>query len=141
MMTRRLGAAAALVLLAAGPAGAATLHFKAQLKGSQEVPPTTSKGTGEIDAALDTESKMLTYTATYSGLTGPVTAAHFHGPAAPGKNAPPVVPVKDLSNPMQGTAALTDAQIGDLRAGMWYFNIHTAAYPGGEIRGQVKSAP
>jgi len=65
--------------------------------------------------------------------------AHFHGPAAPGANAPPVVPVPaaNLANPMTGTATLDDGQIADLKAGKWYFNIHTAANPGGEIRGQL----
>ena len=76
---------------------------------------------------------------TYSGLTGPATAAHFHGPAAVGANAPPVVPVPAtaLANPIKGDATLTDAQAADLAAGKWYFNIHTAANKGGEIRGQV----
>ena len=63
--------------------------------------------------------------------------AHFHGPAAPGANAPPIIVVKDLPSPMKGTATLTDAQIADLQAGKWYFNIHTSAHPGGEIRGQL----
>ena len=65
--------------------------------------------------------------------------AHFHGPAAAGANAGVQVPVPKsaLASPMKGTVALTDAQIADLEAGKWYFNIHTAADPGGEVRGQL----
>ncbi len=114
------------------------MRFTTALKGSDEVPPNTTGGTGEVVATLDTTTKAFTYTITYSGLTGPATAAHFHGPAAPGANAPPTVPIQgDLTSPVKGAATLTDAQIADLRAGKWYFNFHTAANKGGEIRGQV----
>ncbi len=134
-----IGWAAAAVLLAAGPVSAETLHFATNLKGADEVPPNTTTGKGKVTATLDTATKVFTYKVTYSGLTGAATMAHFHGPAAPGANAPPVVPVpaSALANPMNGTATLTDDQIADLKGGKWYFNIHTAAHPGGEIRGQL----
>ena len=134
-----IGAAAALVMFAASAAGAATLHFSTVLKGGDEVPATDSKGTGKVDATLDTASKSFSYTVTYSGLTGPATMAHFHGPAAAGANAGVQVPVPmaALASPMKGTVALTDTQVADLEAGKWYFNIHTAAHPGGEVRGQL----
>ena len=140
MRARFMGWAVAAVLLAAGPAGAATVHFGTTLKGADEVPANTTKGTGKVTASLDTATKVFSYKVTYSGLTGPATMAHFHGPAAPGANAPPVVPVpmSSLANPMTGTATLDDGQIADLKAGKWYFNIHTAANPGGELRGQLK---
>ena len=84
---------------------------------------------------------MLTWTVTYTGLTGAVTAAHFHGPAAMGAKADPVVPLEaPFASPIKGSATLTDAQATDLSAGMWYFNLHTAKYPDGEIRGQVVAA-
>jgi CHRD domain len=139
MRARFMGWAVAAVLLAAAPASAATLHFATTLKGADEVPANTTKGTGKVSASLDTATKVFSYKVTYSGLTGPATMAHFHGPAAPGANAGPVVPVPTsaLADPMKGTATLTDAQIADLEAGNWYFNIHTAANPGGEIRGQL----
>ena len=132
--------AAAATCSSAGAASAATLHFSTSLKGADEVPANTTKGVGKVTASLDTTTKVFSYKVTYSGLTGPATMAHFHGPAAPGVNAPPVVPVPAtaLANPMKGTATLTDGQIADLEAGKWYFNIHTAANPGGEIRGQLK---
>ena len=120
-------------------ASAALLQFHATMNGASEVPPKQTAGSGEARATLDTTSKVLTYTVTFDNLTGPAAAAHFHGPAKPGANAGVVVPIggKSPTSPMHGTATLTDAQIKDLEAGMWYVNVHTAANPGGEIRGQV----
>lgn len=135
-----LAAVALSALLFAGTAAfAATESFTADLKGSGEVPPNDSKGTGTVTASYDTASKKLTYTATYKDLSGPATAAHFHGPAAAGANAPPVVPVPpaNIASPIKGEATLTDAQAADLEAGKWYFNVHTALHGPGEIRGQV----
>ncbi|HEU4661374.1 MAG TPA: CHRD domain-containing protein [Pseudolabrys sp.] len=117
---------------------AAMVHFKATMKASNEVPPTKSKGTGSVTATLDTASKKLSWKGSYKGLTGPATAAHFHGPAGPGKNAAVAVPISPNSSPFEGSATLTDAQIKDLEAGMWYVNIHTAANKAGEIRGQLR---
>jgi CHRD domain len=123
-------------------ASAATLQFHATMNGASEVPPNQTAGTGDAMASLDTSTKTLTYTVTFSNLTGSATAAHFHGPAKPGANAGVVVPIggKAPTSPVHGTATLTDAQIKDLEGGMWYVNVHTAANPGGEIRGQVMSA-
>jgi len=126
-------------LLGGMPVFAATVSYVADLKASAEVPPNDSKGSGAVTATYDTASKKFTYTATYTGLTGPATAAHFHGPATATTNAPPVVPVpaSALASPIKGEATLTDAQAADLEAGKWYFNVHTAAHAPGEIRGQV----
>ena len=126
-------------LMAFAPAAfAATMNFKADLKGSSEVPANTTAGTGMLMATYDTATKKLSYTVTYSGLTGPAVAAHFHGPADAKSNAGVAVPVKEIApNTLRGEATLTDAQAADLMAGKWYFNIHTAANKGGEIRGQV----
>ena len=132
------GALAAGLLATA--AHAATEKFAATLTAATEVPPKASKGTGELTAALDTGTKQLTYSVTYSGLTGPATMAHFHGPAAPGANAAIVVPFTDPMSGAKGSATLTDAQIADLEAGKWYDNVHTKENPGGEIRGQVMPA-
>lgn len=128
-----------VALLALAPAAfAASETFTADLKSSSEVPANNSKGSGTLTATYDTASKKLTYTATYKDLTGPATMAHFHGPADAKTNASPVVPVKEMTpGTLKGEATLTDAQAADLEAGKWYFNIHTAANKGGEIRGQV----
>ena len=119
-------------------ASAATIQYKATMTGKNEVPPTTSTGSGDVLATLDTNTKKLSYTMTYIGLTGPATAAHFHGPAAPGQNAGVAVPIgMNPPSPSTGTVTLTDAQMKDLMAGKWYTNVHTAANKGGEIRGQM----
>jgi hypothetical protein len=132
-------AIAAAALLAAGAAQAASEKFTATLKGGDEVPANTSAGKGKVEATLDTATKAFKYDITYSDLSGPATMAHFHGPAAAGANAPPVVAMASPTSPITGTATLTDQQIADLKAGKWYFNVHTAAHPGGEIRGQLKA--
>jgi hypothetical protein len=134
MRNTLFAAVAAMSLLAAGAASAQMAHYSATLKGADGV-----KGTGDVKAMLD--GKTFTYTADYKGLTGPATAAHFHLAPAPGGNGPPVVPAMVTPSPIKGTATLTDAQIADLNAGKWYFNVHTAANPGGEIRGTMTKAP
>jgi hypothetical protein len=131
-------AAGAGVLLAGAPALAATETYTAEMTAAKEVPPNNSTGTGAVQATYDTDTKMLTWTITYSGLSGDATAAHFHGPAAEGATAGPAVPIEgSLTSPIEGNATLTDQQAQDLQGGMWYFNIHTAQNPGGEIRGQL----
>jgi hypothetical protein len=130
--TLALGATVAF----AGPAFADKL--KATLDGASEVPPTTSAGKGTADIDYDAATKKVTWKLTYSGLTGPATAAHFHGPAEAGKNAGVAIAIANAtSSPVDGSATLTDAQAADLLAGKYYVNIHTAANPCGEIRGQV----
>jgi hypothetical protein len=120
---------------------AEVVKYKADLTAAAETPPNDSKGTGTLTATYDTTTKTLEWTADYSGLTGPAVAAHFHGPAPAGKAAPVEVPLKaPLDSPMKGSATLTDAQAKDLSTGMLYFNIHTAANKGGEIRGQLEKA-
>jgi hypothetical protein len=120
----------------AGPAFADKM--KATLDGKSEVPANASTATGTADLDYDPASKKLSWKVTYTGLSGPATAAHFHGPAEAGKNAGVAVAIPNAtSSPVEGSATLTDAQAADLVAGKYYINIHTAANPGGEIRGQV----
>ncbi len=134
-----LAGLALAALIAATPALAETVNFKAELKGANEVPPVNGKGLGNAIVIYDTASKKLTWKITYAGLSGNTTAAHFHGPAAADKNAPVVLPfVGNLVSPIEGSATLTDAQAADFLAGNWYINIHTADNKPGEIRGQVK---
>jgi hypothetical protein len=112
--------------------------MKAVLDGKSEVPPNASTGTGTADLDYDPASKKLSWKLTYSGLSGAATAAHFHGPAEAGKNGGVAVAIPNAtSSPAEGSATLTDAQAADLTAGKYYVNVHTAANPGGEIRGQV----
>jgi hypothetical protein len=118
------------------------LHMTAQLLTSSEVPPKAGNGHGALTAVYDTSSKVLKWKVGYADLSGPASMAHFHDPAPEGKNAGVVIPIDKtkLSTPIEGQATLTDEQERDLLAGNWYFNIHTAQNPGGEIRGQVEEA-
>jgi hypothetical protein len=136
LKTKTLLATLALGIAFAGPAFAEKM--KATLDGKSENPPNTSAGTGTADIDYDAATKKLTWKLTYSGLSGPATAGHFHGPAEPGKNAGVAVAIPNATtSPAEGSATLTDAQAADLMAGKYYVNVHTAANPGGEIRGQV----
>jgi hypothetical protein len=137
MLLATIALGAGVVL--AGPAFAEKL--KAVLDAKSEVPPNASTATGSADIDFDPATKKLTWKLTYSGLSGPATAAHFHGPAEVGKNASVAVPITNAgSSPVEGSATLTDAQAADMMAGKCYVNVHTAANPGGEIRGQVTKA-
>ena len=83
MFRPSIAALAVAALIATGTCSFAdTVSFKAELSGVREVPPTQSKGTGSLRATLDTASNTLTWTGSYSGLSGPVTGAHFHGPVS-----------------------------------------------------------
>lgn len=134
--------ALALALLASGCAmlrpDAHLVAFSTQMTGMNEVPPVRTAGTGRVDAVLDKNTRLLRWKASFNALSGPATAAHFHGPAGAGRNAGAVLAwTGPLSGRYEGRATLTPAQAEDLMAGRWYANIHTAAYPAGEIRGQM----
>jgi hypothetical protein len=140
-MSLKSAAALSMIALfaAAGAARADIVHFAATLTGKDEVPANASAGSGQLTAELETTERTLAYRATYKDLSGPATMAHFHGPAAAGANGPPVITVLDNAKlPIGGSVRLTEQEMADLVAGKWYFNVHTAGNPGGEIRGQVK---
>lgn len=110
----------------------------ARLSGASHVPAVSTAGTGTVDATLSPVTLVLAWNVSYSGLSGPVIGAHFHGPAVGGENAGVVVPIHGpLVSPITGSAALTASQAAELNAGKWYLNLHTAAHPNGEVRGQV----
>ena len=137
------GAAGAMLLASASRSEADTTMVKATLDGKNEVPPNSASGTGSVTIIYDPATKKMSWEGTYSGLTGPVTAGHIHGPTDQGKNAPPVVWMSkkgndpDFPSPFKGSAELTADQAKDLLAGKYYVNIHTKEYPAGEIRGQL----
>jgi hypothetical protein len=136
-----LAATAAVVLIAGcGMMAPASnmVTLTTQMRGANEVPPNQSNASGQVDAVLNKDTSVLKWQLSYSGLSGPATAGHFHGPAMVGANAGISLPFTGaVTSPMSGQATLTPAQVADLLAGKWYANIHTARYPGGEIRGQM----
>jgi len=132
----RILSAALVLSLLSFAARAATIHVKSTLKASANV---SNTGTGTLTGTLNAETNEFKYHVEFNGLSGPVVAAHFHGPAADGENAKPQLPIKTspIASPIDGSATLTPEQAKDLADGKWYFNLHTAANPRGEIRGQV----
>ena len=137
-----LFSAALLAMLGANAGWSApmgnTVELEATISAANEVPPNSSTGLGKLEASFNKDTRALSYTVSYSGLSGPVKAAHFHGPAVAGSNAGVVLPFAgSLESPITGTTNLSPEQAADLLAGKWYVNLHTAANPGGEMRGQA----
>ena len=141
--TMHVALAIVLALGACGksPPMARTTLLTANLSGTNEVPAVIGGGSGTVQVHLNKQTNVVRWTIEYAGLSGPVTAGNFHGPAVAGENAGVVVPMADVGNPIKGTATLTAAQSADLLDGKWYVNLHTAGRRDGEIRGQVISNP
>jgi outer membrane protein OmpA-like peptidoglycan-associated protein len=128
----------ATALAAVSEVNAQSVPLKADLKGTNHVPPIQVPGSGNVVATLDPATRTLRWTITYSGLSGPPIAMHFHGPADTTRNAGIAVPITgNFASPITGFSTLTESWAKDLLAGRWYVNIHTAAHPAGELRGQV----
>ncbi|MGF6721240.1 hypothetical protein P3T43_000581 [Paraburkholderia sp. GAS41] len=121
---------------------AAPVSFTVPLSGDQQVPPVQTPGSGTANLTYDSGTHVVTWNITYSGLTGPATMAHFHGPAPAGKNAGVKVWISqkgnmEVTSPISGQATLSPDDAKMFEAGEMYINVHTKANPGGEIRGQV----
>ena len=118
----------------------------AHLTGANEVPANTATGTGTAWILFDGQNNTVSWTIEYTGLTGDATGAHFHGPADATGTAGVVLSlvtadVGAMASPIQGTAQISAEQAAQLTGGQWYVNIHTAANPGGEIRGNMVVIP
>jgi len=113
--------------------------FTVTLSGAQEVPPNNSTATGSATVFVNTLSNSLLYEIAYNGLTASETAAHIHGFAASGANAG-ILFALPAGNPKSGELTYSDEQEANLFAGLTYINIHSSAFPGGELRGQLSNA-
>lgn len=111
------------------------------LSGANEVPAVQTAGKGTAALTYDAATRELSWTVEFGDLTGPATMAHFHGPAMPGKNAPPVLWISEKGvapvSPIKGSATLSPEQAKDFTDGEWYVNVHTPTNPSGEIRGLI----
>jgi hypothetical protein len=110
--------------------------FNADLDGLSEVPPnTTTSAYGSAVLKFDKTTKIFTLRVIYTGLT--VTGAHVHK-GAEDVDGGIVFPITDLSSPIDYTSPpLSASEEADLLANLYYVNLHSAAYEGGEIRGQL----
>ncbi|MBK8984062.1 MAG: CHRD domain-containing protein [Ignavibacteria bacterium] len=112
------------------------------LSGLEEVPPNASPATGTLVGTYDDNTNTIVFTVTWQDFIGTTTAAHFHGPALPGVNAGVQIgftgfPVGVTSGSYGNIFVLTAAQETQLLGGLWYVNIHSSQFPGGEIRSQL----
>ncbi|QEC52045.1 CHRD domain-containing protein [Anseongella ginsenosidimutans] len=118
-----------------------TVEASATLNAEQETDDVTSPGTGTFTGTYNKNTGEFTFTLNWTNLTGPPTMMHFHGPAGPGTNASVKIGITgfpaDAAGSVSGTVTVEEGDRADLLAGKWYVNIHTEAYPPGEIRGQV----
>ncbi|WP_323990308.1 MULTISPECIES: CHRD domain-containing protein [Nguyenibacter] len=130
------GMVLAVPALAAAPVQARTVPVTGPFVPAAGASPAV---TGRFTGTLDEKRNLVTYTIKYSGLSGPVMAAHFHGPADPGQDAGVMVPIKGpYASPLHGAVVMTPEQVTALRAGRVYVNLHTEAHPNGEARAQLQ---
>jgi len=135
----------AAALVTAQESDNAADKFTFALTGAEEVPPNDAVGTGLAKVMI--VGDKLKVDVSFDGLTGPLTGAHIHAPALPGENAsvafniiPGELPAGSES-PLRAMFSITEAQKEIIRSGRSYLNLHTATYPGGEIRGQIPAEP
>ena len=113
------------------------------MSGAQEIPSNPSAGIGYLNVSYSKATKVLSYDFSWSGLSGPASAAHIHGLAPTGYVAGVAQAFSGLTAAASGTFSGTVLVDGvkikeeDLLNGLYYVNIHTATYSGGEIRGQI----
>jgi len=114
-------------------------NFTAAVNANAEVPTNPSTASGTFTGTLDKTTRVLTYKVEYTGLAP--LMGHLHR-GAPGVNGPVVVPFDTVAvkkSPINGTATLRQGLVDSLTNGMMYVNLHTKAYPGGEIRGNISA--
>ena len=150
-----------LVFLGAGPLGHGNKHIRGKLTGFSEVPSKSTTGHGTFRAIFDSTAHSVTFTLTYSDLTGPATMSHIHfgqeavnggiavffcdgtgHPACPPGNSGTITGTFTAADVITVTgqginAGDFDKLVEAIAAGKTYANVHTALFPGGEIRGQL----
>lgn len=124
---------------------ATIFNIDISLTSNQEVPANASGALGNLTGTYNDVTNTLNFTLVFTGLVSTTTAAHLHAPAAPGVNASVVFgfagfPVGVTSGSYSNSYLLSAAQETQLLCGLWYVNVHTSMYPGGEIRGQLTEA-
>jgi CHRD domain-containing protein len=133
---RMLRTLAATVVMAALTTAALAVDVKVVLKGEEEVPPVKTSAAGNGIFAIANDNTIAGSVNT-TGVQG--TAAHIHE-GAPGKNGAVIIPLTKNGDSyvVPPNTKLSDSQLAAFKAGNLYVNVHSAANPGGEIRGQLK---
>lgn len=119
----------------------AIFNYTATIDGLQEVPPVATPGSGSGTFVIDTDANTMSYNIVFGGLIGTETNAHIHGFAAPGVPAGVLHPLPTPGSPKIGVWNYLESQEANILAGLTYVNIHSSAYGGGEIRGQIVPEP
>ena len=139
-----------LLVLLAAPVGATTILLHADLDCAQAdggvgTCAMGGTGTGILDMTLDTSVNQISWVGSWSGISTLVLLAHFHGPGTPSQNVGVEIDLSgsgDLNfGSVRSNVSLVQQQVDDLLAGLWYVNIHTIAFNGGEIRGHITVVP
>jgi hypothetical protein len=128
----------AFFAIMATTARAETLY--AYLTGAQEVPPVATTATGYARVVINETAGTFNFTVVFTGLSSNQTAAHIHAPAAIGVNAAVAInfgAVGGTSGTITGSGNITPTQISQIRQHLGYVNVHSANFPGGELRGQL----
>jgi glucose/arabinose dehydrogenase len=116
------------------------VQFVADLNGTQETPPNGSPSRGVATLVLDRDETTARVSLRFRDLSAPETVAHVHGPAAGGQSAPPIFDLPHAGDFTDFQINLTPGQVRDLKSGLFYINVHSTAFPAGEIRGQFGNA-
>lgn len=139
-MFKSIAIAAVTALVASSAASAAVWTVTVNLDGLQEFPSNASPGTGTADVTVNDVTGLVIISGTYSGMLGNVNNAHLHGLAPAGANAGVLFGLTQTggtSGTISGSGTLSAANLAGLLNNLTYINIHSTAFPGGEIRGQV----
>jgi hypothetical protein len=112
-------------------------HFWSFLTGAEEVPIVNTLADGLGSFVLSQDLSKLEYKVLVSGLSGPITGAHLHY-GTPGTTGGVAYPLSYTGNVLKGSLNLRSSFIDSLARNLIYINIHTAANPNGEIRGQMR---
>lgn len=144
----RTGAVLAVAALTLGLAGCAHRApveaelFHATLEAAPNDAGQGNSAGGRATLRYIARGRLLHWEIVHAGLSGPVAGVHVHGPAGPGQVGGIVFPLSGMgASPPRGQLRISPEQYGQLSSGQWYVDLHTARFPQGELRGQVRPVP
>jgi CHRD domain len=116
-------------------------YFTVNLSGVEEVPPIETFGSGFAQMSYDPDTRILTWSITFRGLSSEASAIQLRGPAMPGENGPIDIRIaprgRPVRSPVNGSTKLTPLEAHEFFSATLYLNIATKRYPMGELRGQL----